>query len=184
MGGCFRIPAGQRQSLNLSACYLRRLPSCRRLPSYVQITPYLETTRRTIVPPTSPEHSDVSSANRRPSWLFAIPDDAGPARYRWWSSDTDNYRPRVHRIRTRVGNRNDTTLVRQSIGAGDRHWAKRLGTRAILLTALCAGAIGVALALAGPWLLHLFVDLHDAEAAARHRTRDPPSLARSRVSVL
>ena len=58
-----------------------------------------------------------------------------------------------------------TTLVGQSIGAGDRHWAMRLGTRVILLAALVMGGIGLALALAGPWLLPLFARAHDHAAA-------------------
>jgi multidrug resistance protein, MATE family len=59
-----------------------------------------------------------------------------------------------------------TTLVGQSIGAGDRHWAMRLGTRVILLAALVMGGIGLALATAGPWLLPLFAGAHDRNAAA------------------
>ncbi len=53
------------------------------------------------------------------------------------------------------------TLVGQSIGAGDRSWALRLGTRIILLAALVMGGIGLALALAGPWLMPLFAGAHD-----------------------
>ncbi|MDE2449184.1 MAG: MATE family efflux transporter [Gammaproteobacteria bacterium] len=59
-----------------------------------------------------------------------------------------------------------TTLVGQSIGAGDRQWAMRLGTRVILLAALVMGGIGLALAVAGPWLLPLFAGAHDRGAAA------------------
>ncbi|MFZ0499562.1 MAG: MATE family efflux transporter [Steroidobacteraceae bacterium] len=59
-----------------------------------------------------------------------------------------------------------TTLVGQSIGAGDRDWAMRLGTRVILLVALVMGGIGLALAIAGPWLLPLFAGSHDHNAAA------------------
>jgi MATE family multidrug resistance protein len=59
-----------------------------------------------------------------------------------------------------------TTLVGQSIGAGDRPWAMRVGTRVILMGALYMGAIGVVLALAGPWLLPFFTDAHDPEGAA------------------
>ncbi|HTY94122.1 MAG TPA: MATE family efflux transporter [Steroidobacteraceae bacterium] len=46
-----------------------------------------------------------------------------------------------------------TTLVGQSIGAGDRAWAMRVGTRVVLLAAILMGGIGVLLALAGPWVL-------------------------------
>lgn len=59
-----------------------------------------------------------------------------------------------------------TTLVGQSIGAGDRDWALRLGTRVVLMGALVMGGIGLALAVAGPWLLPLFAAAHDRNAAA------------------
>jgi len=59
-----------------------------------------------------------------------------------------------------------TTLVGQSIGAGARPWALRVGTRVILLAALYMGAIGVVIALAGPWLLPFFTGSHDAESGA------------------
>jgi MATE family multidrug resistance protein len=59
-----------------------------------------------------------------------------------------------------------TTLVGQSIGAGARGWALRVGTRVILLAALYMGAIGVVIALAGPWLLPLFTGSHDADSRA------------------
>jgi MATE family multidrug resistance protein len=59
-----------------------------------------------------------------------------------------------------------TTLVGQSIGAGDREWAMRLGTRVVLLAAVVMGGIGVALAASGPWLLPLFAGAHDRNAAA------------------
>ena len=59
-----------------------------------------------------------------------------------------------------------TTLVGQSIGAGDRQWAMRLGTRVILLAAIVMGAIGLALAAAGPWLLPFFAVAHDPHATA------------------
>jgi MATE family multidrug resistance protein len=58
-----------------------------------------------------------------------------------------------------------TTLVGQSIGAGDRDWAMRVGTRVILLSALYMGGIGVLLALAGPWILPFFTEAGDAQAA-------------------
>jgi MATE family multidrug resistance protein len=57
-----------------------------------------------------------------------------------------------------------TTLVGQSIGAGDRDWGMRLGSRIILMTALYMGGIGVLLAIAGPLLLPLFTQAGDAEA--------------------
>ncbi len=59
-----------------------------------------------------------------------------------------------------------TTLVGQSIGAGDRDWAMRLGTRVILLAAVVMGGIGLALAAAGPWLLPFFAGGRDRNAVA------------------
>lgn len=59
-----------------------------------------------------------------------------------------------------------TTLVGQSIGAGARDWALRVGNRVILLAALYMGAIGLLIALGGPWLLPLFAGAHDADSAA------------------
>jgi MATE family multidrug resistance protein len=58
-----------------------------------------------------------------------------------------------------------TTLVGQSIGAGNRSWGMRVGTRVILMTALYMGGIGVVLALVGPRLLPLFTG-KDTEALA------------------
>jgi multidrug resistance protein, MATE family len=59
-----------------------------------------------------------------------------------------------------------TTLVGQSIGARARDWALRVGDRVILLAALYMGAIGVLIALGGPWVLPFFTGSHDAESAA------------------
>ena len=59
-----------------------------------------------------------------------------------------------------------TTLVGQSIGAGDRAWAYALGNRVILLAAIYMGAVGVLLAACGPWLLPLFMSVPGAAAAA------------------
>ena len=59
-----------------------------------------------------------------------------------------------------------TTLVGQSIGAGARGWALRVGNRVIMLASLYMSAIGVLIALGGPWVLPFFTGSHDAEAAA------------------
>jgi MATE family multidrug resistance protein len=59
-----------------------------------------------------------------------------------------------------------TTLVGQSIGAGDREWAMRVGTRVTWFAATYMGGAGFALALAGPWILPWFTSGQDAEAAS------------------
>ncbi len=59
-----------------------------------------------------------------------------------------------------------TTLVGQSIGAGARHWAFRVGNRTILLAACYMGGIGIVIALTGPWLLPFFAGAHDADSLA------------------
>src|SRR6202034_2790454 len=57
-----------------------------------------------------------------------------------------------------------TTLVGQSIGAGDRAWAMRVGTYVTVLAAFYMGGAGMLIALAGPWLLPLFVSTQDVQA--------------------
>lgn len=57
-----------------------------------------------------------------------------------------------------------TTLVGQSIGAGAREWAQRVGNRVILLAALYMGGIGVLIALGGRWVLPFFSGAHDADS--------------------
>ncbi len=59
-----------------------------------------------------------------------------------------------------------TTLVGQSIGAGDRDWARAVGNATIKLAVGYMGVVGVLLAVAGPWLLPLFVARGDPDAAA------------------
>jgi multidrug resistance protein, MATE family len=59
-----------------------------------------------------------------------------------------------------------TTLVGQSIGAGDRAWAMRVGTYVTLMAATLMGGIGVLLALAGPWVLPLLLTAADPATAA------------------
>ena len=59
-----------------------------------------------------------------------------------------------------------TTLVGQSIGAGDRRWAHKVGNAAILVNVAYMGLVSVVLALAGPWLLPLFVSASDPNAHA------------------
>jgi MATE family multidrug resistance protein len=58
-----------------------------------------------------------------------------------------------------------TTLVGQSIGAGDRDWAYRIGSRIILMAGAYMGGMGLLLALTGPWLLPLFIGHESAGAA-------------------
>ncbi|HEU4778345.1 MAG TPA: MATE family efflux transporter [Steroidobacteraceae bacterium] len=50
-----------------------------------------------------------------------------------------------------------TTLVGQSIGAGDREWANRLGNVIILMCAALMAVVAVLLLVVGPWVLPLFV---------------------------
>jgi MATE family multidrug resistance protein len=57
-----------------------------------------------------------------------------------------------------------TTLVGQSIGAGDKEWAMRLGNATIKLCVGYMAFIGVFLAVAGPWLLVWFVNPTDVDA--------------------
>ena len=58
-----------------------------------------------------------------------------------------------------------TTLVGQAIGAGDREWARRLGNSVIAVTTGYMGAVGVLLALLGPWVMPLCVSASDPQAA-------------------
>jgi MATE family multidrug resistance protein len=58
-----------------------------------------------------------------------------------------------------------TTLVGQAIGAGDRGWAERLGNRVIAVVACYMGGIGLVIALVGDWLVPLFVNAADPNAA-------------------
>ncbi len=58
-----------------------------------------------------------------------------------------------------------TTLVGQSIGAGDRAWAAGLGDRIIALTTAYMGGVGILIGLGGPWLIPLFTDPGDPAAA-------------------
>jgi MATE family multidrug resistance protein len=59
-----------------------------------------------------------------------------------------------------------TTLVGQSIGAGNRGWAQQVGNAAIWLNVAYMGIVSLVLALAGPWLLPLFVAPGDPNARA------------------
>ena len=58
-----------------------------------------------------------------------------------------------------------TTLVGQSIGAGDIAWARKLGNHMIVLNTAFMGTIGVLLAAAGPWILPSFVNAEDPSSA-------------------
>jgi MATE family multidrug resistance protein len=58
-----------------------------------------------------------------------------------------------------------TTLVGQSIGAGSRDWANRLGNVDIALCALLMACVAVLLLLVGPWLLPLFVSSGGRQAS-------------------
>ena len=58
-----------------------------------------------------------------------------------------------------------TTLVGQSIGAGDREWADRLGNVIIAMCAALMAIVAVFLLVVGPWLLPLFVSSGGPAAA-------------------
>ena len=58
-----------------------------------------------------------------------------------------------------------TTLVGQSIGAGNRAWAMRVGTYVTIMAAVLMGGIGLGLALSGPWVLPLLLTAADPTSA-------------------
>ena len=58
-----------------------------------------------------------------------------------------------------------TTLVGQSIGMGDRGWARRVGNTIILLCMGYMGLIGLMLALSASWLVPAFVGSGDPQSA-------------------
>jgi MATE family multidrug resistance protein len=58
-----------------------------------------------------------------------------------------------------------TTLVGQSIGAGSREWANRLGNIVIAMCAALMAVVALLLLLVGPWVLPLFVSAGGASAA-------------------
>jgi MATE family multidrug resistance protein len=58
-----------------------------------------------------------------------------------------------------------TTLVGQAIGAHRRDWAFKVGNGIILIAVVYMAAIGVLLAALGPWLLPLFTNAADPDAA-------------------
>lgn len=58
-----------------------------------------------------------------------------------------------------------TTLVGQSIGAGDRDWANRMGNVVIALCVGMMGFVAVLLVLVGPWIIPLFINPGDVDSA-------------------
>lgn len=59
-----------------------------------------------------------------------------------------------------------TTLVGQSIGMGDRAWARRIGNSIIVMCMTYMGCIGLLLGLGAPWLIPTFLAGHDPQALA------------------
>ena len=59
-----------------------------------------------------------------------------------------------------------TTLVGQSIGAGNRDWANRLGNVVIVMCAALMAFIAVMLIVVGPWVLPVFVSSGGPDAAS------------------
>jgi multidrug resistance protein, MATE family len=62
-----------------------------------------------------------------------------------------------------IGNAGNT-LVAQSIGAGDRQWAGKLGNVTIGLATGYMASVGVLIALLSPWLMSVFVSPNDPQA--------------------
>lgn len=58
-----------------------------------------------------------------------------------------------------------TTLVGQSIGAGDREWARRVGNSTIALAVGYMAFIGIVLAAAGAWVVQWFINPLDPHAS-------------------
>ena len=58
-----------------------------------------------------------------------------------------------------------STLVGQSIGMGDRRWARKMGNTIILLCLGYMGCVGLLLGLFSPWLIPAFVSATDPRAA-------------------
>ena len=58
-----------------------------------------------------------------------------------------------------------TTLVGQSIGAGDKDWATKVGNTTIKLAVGYMGLVTIFLAVIGPWLIPLFVNAADPHAS-------------------
>lgn len=59
-----------------------------------------------------------------------------------------------------------TTLVGQSIGAGDRDWAARIGNVTIAMCACLMGGVALLLLLTGQWLVPQFLSAADAASGA------------------
>lgn len=59
-----------------------------------------------------------------------------------------------------------TTLVGQSIGMGNRAWARRLGNNIIVMCMTYMGTVGLFLGLTAPWLIPAFVADNDPQGLA------------------
>lgn len=59
-----------------------------------------------------------------------------------------------------------TTLVGQSIGMGDRAWARKVGNTIIVICMTYMGAVGLLLGLTAPWLIPIFLADNDPQAFA------------------
>jgi MATE family multidrug resistance protein len=59
-----------------------------------------------------------------------------------------------------------TTVVGQAIGAGDRDWAMRLGTFVARSCSALMLSVALLLLVVGPWLMPLFINPDDIDAAA------------------
>ncbi len=138
-----------------------------RLSAPLLLTPDVAAARAPHAAAAATRRADGFVAGGGPAGVLHVPDDADAARHR---------RRRRHAMVMMLTSiaympgfgiaSAGTTLVGQSIGAGARDWALRVGNRVILLAALYMGGIGVLIALGGRWMLPFFTGAHDADAAA------------------
>ncbi len=77
-----------------------------------------------------------------------------------------------------------TTLVGQSIGAGNKQWARKIGNFVILMAVVYMGGIGLLLGLTSPWLMPLFVNANDALVRRSHPHRHHHHVAGGGLSII
>ncbi len=128
------------------------------LPARIPHAPDVAPARVGAVGAVSPGVSDGTDGGLGPDRHFAVPADAGAPGRRRRRGDPAGHGLDGHRLYAGRGvAQAGTTLVGQSIGAGNRAWAMRVGTYVMFMAAILMGGIGVLLALAGPWVLPLLL---------------------------